>query len=183
MAPPADEAVGGLKVRAHWLWIAIATVGCASTVVGCGSAGKHNGNVSNTYAQGVRYSGCMRSHGVPRFPDPSPGGGFNLRALGSDAGSPAFLAAQTACAALQPAGSGRPSPFTGEQERQMIAKARCIRTHGVPSFPDPTTVGRGMFGEPGLPPGWNNEAPAVIKALIACEHVGITIPSPDGGIG
>jgi hypothetical protein len=125
----------------------------------------------------------MRSRGVSNFPDPSPGGGFNLRALGSEAGSPTFLAAHTACAKLQPGGSGRPAPYTGEQEREMVAKARCIRAHGAPNFPDPTTLGPGMFGEPSLPSGWNNEAPAVVKALRACTHVGITIPSPDGGLG
>jgi hypothetical protein len=173
----------GLKACAGWLWIAIATISCALTVVACGSSGKRIGNVSNTYAQGIGYSDCMRSHGLSNFPDPSPGGGFNLRALGSEAGSPAFLAAQTACTKLQPGGSTRPSPFTGEQEQLMVAKARCIRTHGVPSFPDPTTVGPGTFGEPHLPPGWSNDAPAVIKALTACAHVGITIPSPDGGLG
>ena len=173
----------GVKVLAYWVLISLATTSCASTVAACGSSSKRQGSASNTYAQGVRYSDCMRSHGVSSFPDPAPGGGFNLRALGAEARSPTFPAAQTACAKLQPGGSKRPSPFTGEQEQQIVAKARCIRTHGVPNFPDPTTVGPGMFGEPYLPPGWNNDAPAVVKALNACAHVGITIPSPDGGLG
>ena len=125
----------------------------------------------------------MRSHGVSTFPDPAPGGGFNLRALGGEANSPAFISAQTGCAKLQPGGSRRPLPFTGEQEQQIVAKARCIRTHGVPNLPDPTMVGPGTFGEPYLPPGWNLKAPAVVNALNACAHVGITIPSPDGGLG
>jgi hypothetical protein len=125
----------------------------------------------------------MRSQGVSNFPDPAPGGGFDLRALGAEAGPPALLAAQTACAKLQPGGSRRPSPFTGKQEQRIVAKARCIRAHGVPNLPDPTMVGPGMFGEPYLPPGWHNDAPAAVKALNACKHVGITIPSPDGGLG
>jgi hypothetical protein len=156
---------------------------CALTVSACGSSTQRSGSVSNTYAHAVRYSDCMRSHGVSDFPDPSPGGGFNVRALGSEAGSATFLAAQTACAKLQPGTSARPAPFTGEQERQMVAKARCIRTRGAPDFPDPTAVGDGMFGEPNLPPGWNPDAPAVVKATRACAHVGIPIPSLDGAIG
>jgi hypothetical protein len=126
----------------------------------------------------------MRSHGAANFPDPSPSGGFELIALGAELGSPAFLAAQNACAKVDPGGSRRPAPFTGDQKRQMVAKARCIRTHGVPGFPDPTTVGPGtFFAEPYLPAGFSFEAPAVVHALHACAHVGITIPSDDGGVG
>jgi hypothetical protein len=125
----------------------------------------------------------MRSRGISNFPDPSPRGGFNLRALGPEAGSPTFLAEQTACAKTQSAGSERPARYTGEQEQQIVAKARCIRAHGVPNFPDPRTVRDGMFGEPNLPPGWDPDAPAVVKATKACAHVGIPIPTPDGAVG
>jgi hypothetical protein len=172
----------GVKVSAYRLSITLATMSCALMVVACGSSSKHNGSASNTHVQGVRYADCMRSQGVSKFPDPAPGGGFDLRALGVEAESPAFLAAQTACAKLQPGGSQRPRPFTRKQEQQMVARARCIRTHGVRNFPDPMTVGPGMFGEPYLPPGWNPDAPSVVKALNACAHVGTTIPSPDGGL-
>ena len=172
-----------MKVPAYRLSITLATMSRALIVVASGSSSKRNRSASNTYAQGVRYSDCVRSQGVSNFPDPAPGGGVDLRALGAEARSPALLAAQTACAKLQPGGSRRPSPFTGKQEQRIVAKARCIRTHGVPNFPDPTMVGPGNFGEPYLPPGWNNDAPVVVKALNACKHVGITIPSPDGGLG
>jgi hypothetical protein len=169
--------------RPHWLLIALVALSCAPTVAGCGTSSTRNRGVSNTHAQAVRYADCVRAHGVSDFPDPSPGGGFNLRALGSEAGSPTLLAAQTACANMQPGGSGRPAPFTGEQQRQMVAKAQCIRTHGVPNLPDPMTVSDGMFGEPNLPPGWNPEAAAIVKATKACARVGIPIPSPDGAVG
>ena len=172
----------GVRVVACRLSITLATMTCALVVAACGSSTRHKGSASDTHAQGVRYADCMSSHGVSNFPDPSPGGGFDLRALGAEAGSPTFLAAQTACAKLQPGGSARPAPFTGEQEQQMVAKADCIRTHGVPNLPDPTTVGPGTFGEPYLPPGWNLEAPAVVKAMKACAHVGIAIPGPNGAV-
>jgi hypothetical protein len=169
--------------RPHWLLIALLALSCAPTVAGCGTSSTRNRGASNTQAQAVRYADCVRGHGVSNFPDPSPEGGFNLRALGSEAGSPTLLAAQTACANMQPGRSGRPAPFTGEQQRQMVAKAECIRSHGVPNLPDPTNVSPGFFGEPYLPRGWSNQAPAVVKALNACAHVGIAIPSPDGGLG
>ena len=65
----------------------------------------------------------------------------------------------------------------------MVAKAQCIRTHGVPTLSDPTTIGPDMYGEPYLPPGRNFNAPTVVNARNACAHVGITIPSLDGGLG
>jgi hypothetical protein len=114
----------------------------------------------------------MRSHGVPNFPDPSPGGGFDIppqSAVGAEEGSPAFGAAQTACAKLQPGGPAPPR-ITGEQVHQMFLKARCIRQHGFPNFPDPS-LGRGL-----IPPDWNNEAPEAITARKACARVGIAIP-------
>ena len=48
-------------------------------------------------------SRCMRSHGVPNFPDPqfqtAPGGGFGVKigGPGVNPSSPAFQAAQKAC--------------------------------------------------------------------------------------
>ena len=49
-------------------------------------------------------SRCMRSHGVPNFPDPkfpSGGGvGIQLNGNGIDPNSPAFQAAQKACGSI-----------------------------------------------------------------------------------
>ena len=58
----------------------------------------------------LRYSQCMRTHGVPQFPDPKfSGGGVQLRmppGLGPD--SPSIKSAEQACRSLQPGGmSGR----------------------------------------------------------------------------
>jgi hypothetical protein len=38
----------------------------------------------------------MRAHGVPNYPDPLPGGGFNIPST-INPQSPAFVAAQDAC--------------------------------------------------------------------------------------
>jgi hypothetical protein len=62
-------------------------------------------------AQLLKYSQCMRSHGVTNFPDPTTsGGGVSLRVHagpgGVDPSSPLFQRAQTACASLQPGGPG-----------------------------------------------------------------------------
>jgi hypothetical protein len=52
-------------------------------------------------AQALKFSACMRAHGVPKFPDPTfSGGGVSLRIdrkSGLDPNSPQFQAAQKAC--------------------------------------------------------------------------------------
>lgn len=148
-----------------------AAVACVLAIAACGSAKSSSTAVaSGQYAQGLKYSDCMRSHGVSHFPDPSPGGGFDILGLGTEANSPAFSSARMTCAKLQPGGSA-PPPITGEQVHQMFLKARCIRHHGFPHFPDPSLVFGGLN-----PPDWNNEAPAAITARKACANVGIAIP-------
>ncbi len=51
----------------------------------------------------LKYSQCMRQHGVPKFPDPQPNGGLLLKqGSGIDPSSPTFKAADKACQQLLP---------------------------------------------------------------------------------
>jgi hypothetical protein len=53
----------------------------------------------------LKYSQCMRQHGVPKFPDPQPNGGLLLRKdSGVDPTSPTFKAADKTCQQLLPRG-------------------------------------------------------------------------------
>jgi hypothetical protein len=50
--------------------------------------------------EALKYSACMRSHGITKFPDPGSRGGFNLgviKNLGIDINSPQVKSAQQAC--------------------------------------------------------------------------------------
>jgi len=65
--------------------------------------------------QALKFSECMRHHGVPNFPDPkfSSGGGVQMSLKGIDPGSPQFQAAQKACQSNSPLGralGGGPAP-------------------------------------------------------------------------
>jgi hypothetical protein len=91
------------------------------------------------------YSACMRRHGVPDFPDPdsrgrikiTSGAKANGQKFGIDTNSPQFAKAQQACQKLQPHG-GRPSAQEQAKARETMLKfSRCMRSHGVPKFPDP----------------------------------------------
>jgi hypothetical protein len=80
----------------------------------------------------------MRAHGVPNFPDPSSSGGLVIP-NNIDTNSPAFKSAQRACAQFGPPSSSRPG-LSESRKLQFLAIARCMRAHGVPNFPDPTTA-------------------------------------------
>jgi len=92
----------------------------------------------------LAYSRCMRSHGVPNFPDPSSSG--ELPKLSQQQlDNPQFQAAERACEELLPAGTNDQFP-PGEVQQLLISMVRfsaCMRSHGVPNWPDPTTDSQG----------------------------------------
>jgi hypothetical protein len=105
---------------------------------------------------GLAFAKCMRSNGVPNFPDPTAGGGFLFHTgAGIDPSSPAFEAAQAKCRKLLPSGGAPPGPGASTNPSpQILAKflrvARCMREHGVDDFPDPrTSVPSDPFGSAG----------------------------------
>ncbi len=92
----------------------------------------------------LKFSVCMRAHGVPNFPDPSSSGQVTMNI---DPNSGTFIAAQKACAKYSPGGGKQPS---AAQQQKILANAlrfsRCMRAHGVPNFPDPTSGPNGGIG-------------------------------------
>jgi hypothetical protein len=96
----------------------------------------------------------MRSHGLPDFPDPDSSGGFSLP-QNIDPNSPSYQAAQDACEAYAASGMH----LTPAREQQIEAAglrfAQCMRSHGVPDYPDPTFNfnGGGVSESEGTPKG------------------------------
>lgn len=117
----------------------------------------------------VKYSQCMRSHGVPDFPDPTGGRLLLQFKKGSsstlDPSSPQFTAAQQACKSLAPAGLGSGQSVSPQAQAQALKFARCMRSHGVPGFPDPTFSGGGIRIQA---QGVNLNSPAAKRAQQAC---------------
>jgi hypothetical protein len=118
--------------------LALLAAACGGSPAGDGAPAQQNGAVA--------YAGCMRSHGVPNWPDPNSSGVFDKTKLSSQqlgASSSRVQAAQTACSHLLPNGGSGPSPTQVQQVRaQSLRFAQCVRAHGVPSFPDPDSTGR-----------------------------------------
>lgn len=94
------------------------------------------GHPAPTHTNLVKFSECMRSHGITNFPDPHGGTiTFNV-ADGIDPNSPTFKAAQQACRKYAPVRSPT-SPQGGPSKAVLLKYAKCMRAHGVKNFPDP----------------------------------------------
>lgn len=123
------------------LALTLAAVGSAVVLAACGgSSGKSTGSGSS-FASGLKFSDCMRSHGVPNFPDPSGGGGGIQISAGSGVNpqSPAFQSAQNDCQKLMPGGGPLHGPVSEARKLAMLHLSQCMRRHGFTTFPDPTS--------------------------------------------
>jgi hypothetical protein len=119
----------------------IVAVCCVLAVVACGSSGTgRSGAHSGELAPAVTYADCMRSHGVPNFPDASAGGGFDIPST-INTQSPAYLSARQACTKPPAPAAGR--GLSDRQQLELIAEAKCMRAHGV-DVGDPTFNGAYM---------------------------------------
>ena len=59
---------------------------------------------------------------------------------------------------------GQGAKLTQREMAIRVARSECMRTHGVPTFPDPTTRG-GVD----LPPTIDTNSPAFVRAAQHCD--------------
>jgi hypothetical protein len=100
---------------------------------------------SNT--QWLAYSQCMRTNGLPGFPDPSSSGKPRFptaQQLGVSGSR--FQAAESSCQHLQPGGGGPTQAQVQQYRDSMLIYARCMRAHGISNFPDPDSRGHVNVG-------------------------------------
>ncbi len=172
----------------HTKALAGTLAGASLLVVGCGSSKAPTAtNASSTRSPitaAYRFSACMRDHGVSNFPDPQviskPGGqAIGIHVTPTLTGSPRFKSAQSACQGIMPG----PGPQSAAQQAaqqhakalHLLAFARCVRSHRVTSFPDPTAQGQinpQMLAAAGV----DLHAPTVIAAARAC------VPASGGAV-
>jgi hypothetical protein len=91
----------------------------------------------------LAYSQCMRSHGVPNFPDPQANGELAIDAgpdTGIDPESATYKGADAACKYLMPTRELDPSA-AASMRAQNLRYAQCMRSHGIKDFPDPGADG------------------------------------------
>jgi hypothetical protein len=149
--------------------LAVASLGPTTTTTL--SSGGPSRSAGSTVA--LEFASCMRSRGVPKFPDP--GGPIvpGIKQL------PAFRSAMATCNKLYPSSRFTGVPLTEAQRTAALAQARCIRNHGVPNFPDPTFPSSGGQLFPAIS-GFNPDSPAFKHAAAACGLRG-SVGQPHGG--
>jgi hypothetical protein len=120
----------------------------------------------------------MRSNGVPNFPDPPGDGSYGVKAFaaqshgrtisvnGVPVTAPAFRSAFATCNRYLPQ---PPTPTTHQLAKVrelMVTWAKCMRSHGLPQFGDPTITADGhriMHGQFAI------GSPAYYAARQACD--------------
>jgi hypothetical protein len=159
--------------------LAAATAAAAAVALlaaACGGGGPSSGGHSSTYQKELAFSQCMRSHGVPNFPDPGSNGIIAIQAGGAAKGaSPGdqriggaqMTRANNACQHLLPNG-GVP---TAAQRQQMLKQglkfSECMRAHGISNYPDPSSAGGPVtVGGSGI----NIQSPQFQAALRTCQR-------------
>ena len=117
-----------------------------------------------------KFAACMRSHGVPDFPNPLVGGDkVALQITPAIVQNPRFTSAQAACRYLMPARMQGPT-ITPADQQDYLKGAACMRAHGIPNFPDPTFGGARGVDFP-IPPGMNTTSQQFSAARQICEKL------------
>jgi len=132
----------------------------------------------------LAYSRCMREHGVPTFPDPNSSGEIPKVSL-REVDLPQFKAAEKACQHLLPPGTDDMFP-PGEVQQLLIGMLRfsqCMRSHGVPNWPDPATDSEGrpefpLEGVPGTSRSYWHQ-PRINHTIDECQYL---LPPALGGV-
>ncbi len=121
------------------------------------------------YAKDVQYAQCMRTHGVPSFPDPNAQGDFLIR--GGGFSRPQFQKANAACQHLEPNGGRQTAAENAEALKLALEASACMRSHGVPNFPDPQSGPNGGLSLRVGGRGVNPNSAAFRNAMRACQSV------------
>jgi hypothetical protein len=160
----------------------VAVVPLALLAAGCGGGGSPGvASVASSTttaaptsqnATALAFGRCMRSHGVPNFPTfgkPTP------QQLGIS--QTQFQAAANDCSHLLPNGGVSQQPQSRTRLADELSFAKCMRSHGVANFPDPTPQA-GLTVEMVQAHGIDVHSPQVLHVVQVCipaSHGGLTI--------
>lgn len=173
---------GGSVVRwsraARAVVVMIGIVSAALLAAACGGAhpsstgpnGSSTVGGSSTSSKLLAYARCMRAHGVPDFPDPDSSGMIPQDQVKNLTTSPSvFRAADGHCQYLYPTLPGINAPFSTAQKQDYLQAAACMRSHGVPDFPDPVFSGSQV--QLPIPPGVDTNSPQFNQARQTCARM------------
>jgi hypothetical protein len=166
------------------LLLAIGVAGCGGADGG-GAADKGGSPTSSVAGDRVKFAQCMREHGID-MPDPEPGNSGNADRMPDGVDPQKVDAAMQQCKQYMPNG-GEPPKADPQQVEHQLEFAKCMRTNGVPDFPDPDANGAiqikpGAGGQLGLDPS-DPKFQAAQKACARYQPAGPGAGSQTGGKG
>jgi hypothetical protein len=162
----------------------VAVIAIVALISACGSntpaasstaGGSGANNTTAATQKGVKFAECMRSNGVPKFPDPSASGQFTIDEIANgtslDTSSPTFTQALDACKSLEPAGFEGSARST-QQQSAALKFAQCIRANGVSDFPDPA-AGQPLVDTNRIPSASTSSGMSILNAAMQkCSALG-----------
>ena len=150
----------------------------SSSSSGSADSNSRQTNQSQIHGESLQFARCMRANSVPNFPDPPGNGSYGVKSLaqqsngrtmsinGVPVSAPAFRIAMAKCSQYLPEPPA-PTTFQLAKVRALMVKwAKCIRSHGLPHFGDPTITSDGrriMHGQ------FNIGSPAYYAARQGCD--------------
>ena len=153
-------ACGGGPSRQH----AVARLRKTTTTVPSAAQG---GSTANPSSHALAFVKCMRAHGDTNMPDPVISGhGVHITV---DVNAPHFTTAYNACRHLLPDNGVSRSTITPADQADYLKAAACMRSHGVPNFPDPVFYGSSVRFESRSP--IDTGSPQFKSALATCQKL------------
>jgi hypothetical protein len=169
---------------------------CGGSPSAAGGSPNAGGTANSPSAVG--YSRCVRSHGVPNFPDPDSSGVLpkvSAQELGISTSQ--LRAGQRACQLLLPNNGGalqqqaQQCVLAGDCPeavvQQMLTSGRrfavCMRRHGVPDWPDPTIDTGAHRGVPFFDlskEGIDDHSPQIGPKMAECGRLTSGLSVPEG---
>jgi hypothetical protein len=156
---------------------AVAIVGASGLVLGAAACSGSPAPAPTSAASvnrkaALSFARCMRSHGVPNFPDPDAQGDFPT--FGTGVSKQVSAAANESCKHLLPNGGGAGPQTRGDQQKLAfgLTTAQCMRKQGYPTYPDPSSAsasGQGS-GTRFEGTGIDTRSPRFQRTETACEQ-------------
>jgi len=175
LAVACDGTTGSGAAGAGGTTTTVAPSGSSTTTAATSSSSEPGSAEEATLTEQLQFAHCMRSKGVPNFPDPSATGGLlnAISAAGINTKSPAYQEALQACRQYNPGANLTPAQSAADTAKG-VEYAQCMRSHGVPNFPDPIVgpTGGQAINLRGL--GIDQNSPTYQAANQACQSI---IPS------
>jgi hypothetical protein len=132
----------------------VAVAAFALLAAGCGGGGSPEvaGVASSTSAGtttvengaltgALAFARCLRSHGIPSWPDPASNGAFDkskLRQLGVSLSRVRAIEDSACNYVFENGGQPQERKITLADRADYLRAVACMRSHGFPDFPDPT---------------------------------------------